>query len=283
MTKQLKLLERIAEIPSFDDASVKAFRRELGQKTLAGELPRMKAPAEPPLRTNQDVFEQYRAIIESEIRNRRDWTPPAELGPVSIASLWFMEWLGRYKRRMDLASGAYGKLADAVGQAALVRRQQAKDAAVQAEPRWDPELRRAVDRILANPVVTLDVRSVAAPHGFGPSVRRLWAEAEQAGKSGADCWDHVVAWARHRPPVWDEEDRRKKRGKAMAAPALAIHLARQVAWTSAPDPIAPWTASVDGARWQVRINDYPDEILYSLIIDGAVIADFHDWPEGWLR
>jgi uncharacterized protein YjaG (DUF416 family) len=93
----------------------------------------------------------------------------------------------------------------------------------------------------------------------------------------------VVAWARHGPAVWGEEDRRKKKGLAHSAPALGDHLSREVTWPPTDNAEYPWAAEVDGARWQVRLNDFPDEILYSLIVGDTIVGDFHDWPESWLR
>ena len=31
------------------------------------------------------------------------------------------------------------------------------------------------------------------------------------------------------------------------------------------------------------MNDFPDELMYSLIIDSENAGDFHDWPETWQR
>ncbi len=60
-------------------------------------------------------------------------------------------------------------------------------------------------------------------------------------------------------------------------------LAKELSWEPTKDPMHPWTIEVDGARWSVRINDFPDELFYGLIVDGAHVGDFHDWPKTWRR
>jgi hypothetical protein len=40
---------------------------------------------------------------------------------------------------------------------------------------------------------------------------------------------------------------------------------------------------VDGKDWRVRLNDFPDDFMYSLVIEGTTIHNFHDWPAAWLR
>ncbi|HUR95179.1 MAG TPA: DUF416 family protein [Gemmatimonadales bacterium] len=282
MEKQLEVLDRIGGIAAFDEATVDAFRRELSGAALAGAVPRARPPSAPPLRTNQDVFEQYRAIVEQDTRGRRDDDMPG-VGPATLAMLWFAEWAGRYKRRLDLASGNYGKLADGAGQAALVRRQHARDRSEPTPPDWTPEVREMVDLILATSGLGLDVRSVHDLHGYGPSVRMLWASARRAGRSEREAWREIVDWARHRPAGWDEEDRRKKKGRAHANPELATHLGQTVEWTATEDFDYPWAAAPGGSRWRVRLNDFPDEIMYTLIVEDRPVGDFHDWPDRWRR
>ena len=65
--------------------------------------------------------------------------------------------------------------------------------------------------------------------------------------------------------------------------SLGNFLARDVTWTRTDDPHWPWSAIVDGSVWQVQLNDFPDEILYTLIVDGSPVGDFNDWPETWRR
>src|SRR5205809_296465 len=98
---------------------------------------------------------------------------------------------------------------------------------------------------------------------IGPSLRFLWAEAKRRDLSDADAWRHVIAWARHRPAAWEVEDKRKKKGLAHAAPALGEHLARELSWTATGDVQHPWAREADAGAWRVRLNDFPDHIMYS--------------------
>src|SRR3712207_9152792 len=72
---------------------------------------------------------------------------------------------------------------------------------------------------------------------------------------------YTTLFRSHRPAAWDAEDRRRKKSspEAKAAVALGEQLAREVAWEETGDVDHPWAAEVDGQRWQVRINDFPDE------------------------
>jgi hypothetical protein len=45
----------------------------------------------------------------------------------------------------------------------------------------------------------------------------------------------------------------------------------------------PYEARVGNRLWRVRINDFPAEKLYSLLVDGREIERFDDWPKAWKR
>ncbi|GAB6042077.1 hypothetical protein [Endothiovibrio diazotrophicus] len=64
---------------------------------------------------------------------------------------------------------------------------------------------------------------------------------------------------------------------------FAARAAREIPWRRTDDPEHPFTAEVDGACWSIRLNDFPAEPLYSLLIDGEVVAHFDDWPAHWQR
>lgn len=58
---------------------------------------------------------------------------------------------------------------------------------------------------------------------------------------------------------------------------------RAIAWRKGPDPEYIWEAEVDGARWSVRLGDFPAEPLYTLLVEGREVASFDDWPPAWRR
>lgn len=56
-----------------------------------------------------------------------------------------------------------------------------------------------------------------------------------------------------------------------------------VAWEHTGDGEFPYRAAVGGAKLVVRVNDFPAEPLYSLLVNGRAAADLEDWPERWGR
>jgi hypothetical protein len=175
-------------------------------------------------------------------------------------------------------------MADAPAQRALVTRYKAHDLAEKDLPDWDAEIRWSIDRMFENTYSGLDAHSLEEPHAYGPSLRWLWAAAKRRGESNEEAWNSIQAWARHRPPAWDAEDQRKKKKQATPEQAaLEAHLSREVHWRMTDDPDYPWMAEVDGQAWRVRLNDFPDEVMYTLVIGTAASGDFHDWPEHWER
>jgi hypothetical protein len=60
-------------------------------------------------------------------------------------------------------------------------------------------------------------------------------------------------------------------------------LAVRVEWLETGDPLSPYAATVNGERWALRINDFPDEPLWTLLVDGRAILDIDDFPAAWLR
>jgi hypothetical protein len=191
--------------------------------------------------------------------------------------------MGRYSRRRQTLDGSYGKLADAAGITALVARNRACDSQDLDRPNWSAGVRRMLELSFANVHTGFDVRSPYDPHAYGTSLRKLWNDAKRRGASDNDAWQAAVTWARHRPAVWDLEDRRRKKGQVHDSPILADFLSAAIIWQPTGNIDEPWQCEWDGKAARIRLNDFPDEILYSLVIDNTVFGSFHDWPESWHR
>lgn len=54
-------------------------------------------------------------------------------------------------------------------------------------------------------------------------------------------------------------------------------------WKQASDPIYPYVGEFEGAKCHIRLNDFPEAHLYTLIVDDREIISFDDWPENWTR
>jgi hypothetical protein len=244
--------------------------------------------------TNQLAFEQHRYYLELRLKRARPIPPCASyVDPkVHYTMYYTAEWMGRYMRRRDAIEGVYdGPLADFRAKQLLIARHRARDADVQLVPNWDPFVLGFVNMCLKNNRRTdgradegLDVSDITQPHGYGSSLRALWGQAQRLGRSEEECWEFVLAWSRHRPACWDREDERKRDRQPQGPPPLVEHLARRLTWKRTDDLDHPWaTSEGDGRDWLVRLNDFPDDVMYSLVIDGTTVHDFHNWPATWQR
>jgi len=283
--KKLALLDQVGAIARFDSATIDTLRRGLTSRAMLGEVRRRAKPQAPKGRSNQELFEQYRGAVQLDTRRPRSRMDVSK-NPALLFSELISAWGGRYARRKQFLDGTMGQLADTHGQRAVVARNRATDGAVPGTADWPEDVRMMLDLSYGNRAAGFDTRSPDEPHGYGPSLRRLWIEARNSGAATHTAIiDALDAWGQHHPVAWGVEDRRRKKNspEAKAAMALGEKLAREITWEDTGDVFFPWSAQVDGERWRVRINDFPDEPMYSLEIDGVIMGDFNDWPEQWTR
>src|SRR4051812_29011502 len=64
---------------------------------------------------------------------------------------------------------------------------------------------------------------------------------------------------------------------------ISNYLRNKITWREGTDPLYPYVANFGGEKYTVRLNDFPDEHLYTLIVNGVEIADFSDCPGQWMR
>jgi hypothetical protein len=252
-----------------------------------GRPPR-KAPTPAGNVTNAAAFDTYRRRSEAEIWDAKAWLMIKEPDYGRLERHFrdmLLAWLARYQRRQAAIEGSEGAtLADAAARRALIARNRRSDAAATDLPDWDLALkgflyegefrlkRYSADerRLLAG----FTVASLAELHGYGPSIRRLWADAKAFAFSEPDAWRRVMAWAVHRPTAWE----------SLHLPvALTERLGQTIRWQDRDDPDFPWAATIDEAAARVRVNDFPDEQMYGLWIGDRHLGDFHDWPADWHR
>jgi hypothetical protein len=56
-----------------------------------------------------------------------------------------------------------------------------------------------------------------------------------------------------------------------------------IAWKRSGDGEFPYRAVIDGNTLVIRVNDFPAEPLYTLLINDEEVEDLEDWPSAWLR
>ena len=54
-------------------------------------------------------------------------------------------------------------------------------------------------------------------------------------------------------------------------------------WQPTGDARFPYAAHARNRRYVLRLNDFPAEPLYTLMLDGEALLDFDDWPSAWVR
>lgn len=277
VNKQLRLLKHTQALTDLTNAAA-ALRPVWADPAMQGEVQPRKAPKAPPALTNQAAFEIYQRMILADIKGAARNLDPKQ-HPDLATGLYLGMWLGRYHRRQNLITGEYGVLADHIALDLLVAKNRARDRAEPDQPSWESSARWSIDICYRNPYNGLDVHSVEEPHGYGPSLRRLWVEAKRHGQSDVEAWESVRAWAYHQSPAWTIS--RSTRQNSLAA--VQPYLDHPLAWQVTGDLERPWSTNIEAGIAHIRLNDFPDELMYSLSIEGQVIGDFHDWPKAWMR
>jgi hypothetical protein len=69
----------------------------------------------------------------------------------------------------------------------------------------------------------------------------------------------------------------------MSTKTATNYLAERIDWRRTADPRHPFAANFEGEKCLIRLNDFPDEHLYTLIVDGEEVVAFDDWSSNWNR
>jgi hypothetical protein len=59
---------------------------------------------------------------------------------------------------------------------------------------------------------------------------------------------------------------------------FSLKLKTKIDWVVVDNDAYQMEASYKGRVWNISVNDYPEEDLYTLYIDGVKELDFNSWP-----
>ena len=282
LEKQLKLLKLIGDMAQIDQHQIDALRQQLTSPELLAS-PTLRPTCSAAL-TNEGIFQRYRDEADGFLTNKQMWIDAMDIfgNTEGMAIPYFRAWAFRYSRRKRAIEER--PMIDVIAHTALLKRYSTHDAAVQGDAGWSKDAHSCIEQgYQMDFEFDFDVHSPDKPHSYGPSLRRLYIERRLAGDSDKDVWERILDWACHRPPAWEDEDRRKKQGHAYATPELGERLTRNMSWRATDNVDQPWATEDAGETWRIRLNDFPDDLMYTLIINERIIGSFHDWPECWHR
>ena len=283
---QMKLVDEISCVTTFDAEAVDALRARLAK--LVGL--RRPCQAIGLAGTYQPgAFEQYRRIVEHDLKSNRTDMTMSGANMIVFAMLHVGAWGRRYGRRAKAINGESraSQPADQTGRHALIARNRAVDQVKSGRLDWDSDIRDTIELCLTNTGTggSDDARAASEPHAYGPSLRRLSLEAKspRAVQSGP-AWDGRGGVGESSAHCVGRRGSTEETGMGrMPSRSWGATLGKELSWKTTNDPTDPWTIEVDGARWSVRVNDFPDELFYGLLVNGEHVGDFHDWPETWRR
>ena len=114
----------------------------------------------------------------------------------------------------------------------------------------------------------------------GPTAGYFYAKAGGGDDESLALMKH---WAEQEPPSYKEFLRQEVEGDGGLSQTMEHFSQKELVWEWTEDLNLLCKARVERRKLRVRINDFPDERLYSLFVDGAWAGDFNDWPRGWTR
>jgi hypothetical protein len=70
---------------------------------------------------------------------------------------------------------------------------------------------------------------------------------------------------------------------ALRLPICETLHAMPLVWEHTGDGEVPYRATIGERVLTVRVNDFPAEPLYTLLVDGHEVEHLEDWPEAWQK
>jgi hypothetical protein len=142
--------------------------------------------------------------------------------------------------------------------------------------KWlDPEIFQRMENTI-NDSTSGTLKSLRESHIYGPSLIRLRQLAALSGRSTeTDRWRYIGEWA-SRPTSVTLPD-------VFPSEQLTACIAQSLVWEETELLRFPWSTTVNGTSWRIRLGDFPEEPMYGLLIEKTHIGNFHEWPQTWTR
>lgn len=115
---------------------------------------------------------------------------------------------------------------------------------------------------------------------YGPTAGYLIEEWMKSGLSFFDSCHRLLDWAV--APPKSVSDLRKLESSSDPHP-LAGFFDQGAIFKATKDLDKPWVAKVGGSLWELALNDFPEEFLFTLVIDGSPAGTLNDLPKSWER
>lgn len=112
----------------------------------------------------------------------------------------------------------------------------------------------------------------------GPTFEQLVAEAKAEGLSGDDVYRHIIDCACQPVP-----DGYQQVSLTEESPDGSCLLTRRLVWRRTGSAVMAYRTSFEGKELTLRIGDFPEEFLFTLLVNGEAVAVFDLWPDGWRR
>src|SRR5678815_4592915 len=61
------------------------------------------------------------------------------------------------------------------------------------------------------------------------------------------------------------------------------YLHERIIWHKTTNPEYPYETIHETQTLTIRLNDFPDEHLYTLLANAEPVTSFDDWPDKWIR
>lgn len=108
-----------------------------------------------------------------------------------------------------------------------------------------------------------------------PSLEYILRQAPKSSMRAAELFNYIKDWTE----IGGAESRRRKGQEKR----LEEWLIEKTDWILTHDAQSPWQTTVGDCLWQICINNFPDEPMFTLMVQGIVMGDLEDWPKTWKR